>query len=492
MSTQFLISTVSTNVTISDLGLVLTHPVVDRDLALEFAAEEIAASEDLTAAIQGGSLTVKITTSEYGEYQIDADEYTSFSLLEQALPSFEKEEFLTESEIEATYLDSFIREGVFPFTLSSTTAVTNVVVATGATFQDWRVAPNDVIGIFGTTTSDGYFTVQSVTNQTTLVTEEALNTTSGVGTFAIYNPVGAKRVGVDNTNFTTIGGTDAQAVFESIDLNMVQDLDDLGDVDVSTNPPLDGYVLAYNSGAMEWQPAEVGGGAGGQANTASNVGVGGVGLFKQKVGADLQFKNINAGSNKIIVVDDTGNDEVDIDVDDGYIVHQNLIGAGTYTHAQIDAHIDDFDNPHNVTAIQVGRDTAQWNANQLQGIPVSPDDPLDGYILEYDGYQWAPVSVTSLIEDEHRGLDQLVHEIAEDAYTEYTYSGNQVTNIIAYTNSGKTIKIREEQFTYSGTRVDTAVTIQYDGAGTMVERLTETFTYSGTQVVSVDSVLEEF
>lgn len=354
MSTQFLISTVSTNVTISDLGLVLTHPVVDRDLALEFTAEDIAASEDLTAAIQSGSLIVKITTAEYGEYQIDADEYTSFSLLEQALPSFEKEEFLTESEIEATYLDSFIREGIFPAVLSSTTAVTNVVVSTSATFQDWRVAPNDIIGIFGTTTSDGYFTVQSITNQTTLVTEEALNTTSGVGTFAIYNPVGAKRVGVDDTNFTVISGTDAQSVFESIDLNMVQDLDDLGDVDVSTNPPLDGYVL------------------------------------------------------------------------------------------------------------------------------------------EYDGYQWAPISVTTLIEDEHRSLDQLVHEIAEDAYTEYSYTGNQVTNITTYTDSGKTTKIREEEFTYSGTRVDTAVTIQYDGAGTIVERLTETFTYSGTQVISVDSVLEEF
>ena len=34
--------------------------------------------------------------------------------------------------------------------------------------------------------------------------------------------------------------------------------------------------------------------------TASNQGVGGVGVYKQKTGADLEFKNINAGSNKII------------------------------------------------------------------------------------------------------------------------------------------------------------------------------------------------
>lgn len=68
------------------------------------------------------------------------------------------------------------------------------------------------------------------------------------------------------------------------------------------------------------------GGAGGETNTASNVGSGGVGLFKQKNSVDLEFKNINAGSNKITITDDTGNDEVDIDV-----VEANL----TITESQI-------------------------------------------------------------------------------------------------------------------------------------------------------------
>ncbi|HJP96526.1 MAG TPA: hypothetical protein VJ843_04090 [Candidatus Saccharimonadales bacterium] len=54
--------------------------------------------------------------------------------------------------------------------------------------------------------------------------------------------------------------------------------------------------------------------ASGEANTASNVGVGGVGVFKQKSGVDLQFKNINAGSSKVTITDDTANSEVDIDV----------------------------------------------------------------------------------------------------------------------------------------------------------------------------------
>ena len=49
-------------------------------------------------------------------------------------------------------------------------------------------------------------------------------------------------------------------------------------------------------------------------NTASNVGTGGVGIFKSKNASDLEFKKLNAGSSKISVTDDTGNDEVDIDV----------------------------------------------------------------------------------------------------------------------------------------------------------------------------------
>lgn len=57
------------------------------------------------------------------------------------------------------------------------------------------------------------------------------------------------------------------------------------------------------------------GGGGGETNTASNQGAGGVGVFNSKVGVDLQFRNINAASNKITVALDAPNKEVDIDVD---------------------------------------------------------------------------------------------------------------------------------------------------------------------------------
>ena len=53
----------------------------------------------------------------------------------------------------------------------------------------------------------------------------------------------------------------------------------------------------------------------GEANTASNIGAGGVGVYDQKVGVDLQFRNIIAGSAMIDVTLDAPNNEIEIDVD---------------------------------------------------------------------------------------------------------------------------------------------------------------------------------
>lgn len=65
----------------------------------------------------------------------------------------------------------------------------------------------------------------------------------------------------------------------------------------------------------------------GEANTATNVGTAGVGVFKQKVSANLEFKKINAGTNKITVTDDTGASEVDIDVAEANLTLNNQGGV---------------------------------------------------------------------------------------------------------------------------------------------------------------------
>jgi hypothetical protein len=53
----------------------------------------------------------------------------------------------------------------------------------------------------------------------------------------------------------------------------------------------------------------------GEANTASNVGSSGIGIFKQKSGIDLQFKKLNAGSDNLTITDDIANNKIDISVD---------------------------------------------------------------------------------------------------------------------------------------------------------------------------------
>jgi hypothetical protein len=68
------------------------------------------------------------------------------------------------------------------------------------------------------------------------------------------------------------------------------------------------------------------GSASGETNTASNVGSGGIGLYKTKTGVNFEFKNINGGSNKISVTNDSPNSEVDIDVVEANLTHNNIGG----------------------------------------------------------------------------------------------------------------------------------------------------------------------
>jgi len=98
------------------------------------------------------------------------------------------------------------------------------------------------------------------------------------------------------------------------------------------------------------------------------------------------------------------------------------------------------------------------------------------------------LSGQGMSEAQHRALDTLIHDIAEDSYEEITYSGKDVTNITVWTDAGKTLRIREEQISYSQGRVSQVVTIQYDSGGLIEEQITETLTYTAGKVTSIARV----
>jgi hypothetical protein len=81
----------------------------------------------------------------------------------------------------------------------------------------------------------------------------------------------------------------------------------------------DSMALEFWNGASWVTVSGSSGGGGGEINSGVNIGTAGVGVFDSKSGVLLQFRNINAGSSKVTVTDDSGNDEIDIDIVPGNI-----------------------------------------------------------------------------------------------------------------------------------------------------------------------------
>lgn len=92
---------------------------------------------------------------------------------------------------------------------------------------------------------------------------------------------------------------------------------------------------------------------------------------------------------------------------------------------------------------------------------------------------------SGLTESQHEALDRLTHWINETNWQEMVRSGGKVTNAIHWTDSGKTLKIREVAIQRSAGKVSQIDLIQYDGAGAEKERMTGVVTRAAGKVASI-------
>lgn len=120
------------------------------------------------------------------------------------------------------------------------------------------------------------------------------------------------------------------------------DLDELGDVNAPT--PSNGQALVFNSGSGQWESATL-------ASADEKVGV-----SANDTTPGYLFSKLAAGSSKLTITEtnDGGDEDITLDVNATAIDHTQLLNVGTNTHAQIDSHITNTSNPHNVTAAQAG------------------------------------------------------------------------------------------------------------------------------------------
>ena len=88
------------------------------------------------------------------------------------------------------------------------------------------------------------------------------------------------------------------------------------------------------------QIANLPSGAGGEINTASNIGTGGIGIWLDKNVYDLRFKKLNVASAKLTINDDVANNEIDLDL--GSVASTDLTdGAGLYKSGGTDVAVID-------------------------------------------------------------------------------------------------------------------------------------------------------
>ncbi|MEJ1223843.1 beta strand repeat-containing protein [Sediminicola sp. 1XM1-17] len=267
----------------------------------------------------------------------------------------------------APFLDNTDNQSITDFTFDNTSNILTITIEGGNTDTadlSFLAGAGNPAAVDVTFTPNGNTTSDNVQ----LAIEELQTEIDGISGGGAANP-SDELITSFTLNGTDLNIAEGANVLPAVDLSSLLGTDDQVANEVVFSPI--GNTTSNNvQAAIEEIQTQVDGlTAGGEVNTASNQGVGGIPIFIQKTGVDLEFKSINAASNKVSVTNDGPNNEVDIDVNEA-----NL----TITESQISdlTHTVDTDNQ---TALQVPfTPTGNTTSADVQAAIVELQTDIDG------------------------------------------------------------------------------------------------------------------
>lgn len=113
------------------------------------------------------------------------------------------------------------------------------------------------------------------------------------------------------------------------------------------------------------------------------------------------------GTDAVNTIDETNDTQLgEIEVDMGTL--ETDVTANEQATALNTTHRGLTNNPHTVTAAQVGKDTAQWNANEIQGIEVDTTGIADTNVLKYDSASGKLIAGAASVVADLNDLDDVV------------------------------------------------------------------------------------